>query len=94
MFEDTKSSSRWSEMISVLFSMPKIQDGRHIDRLSMLCDLLKKTKIWGNYLVVEPNMYFLSKPMESSTYLDHQYFIILNLSNKSHIVYVTPYNVI
>ena len=81
MFEDTKSSSRWSEMISVLFSIPKIQDGRHIDILSMLSDLLiKKTKIWGNYLVVEPKMYFLSKPMESSTYLEHQYFIILNLS--------------
>ena len=81
MFEDTKSLSRWSEMISVLFSIPKIQDGRHIDILSMLSDLLiKKTKIWGNYLVVEPKMYFLSKPMESSTDLDHQYFIILNLS--------------
>ena len=80
MFEDTNSSSRWSEMISVLFSIPKIQDGRHIDILSMLSDLLKKTKIWGNYLVVEPKMYFLSKHMESTTYLDHQYFIILNLS--------------
>ena len=81
MFEDTKSSSRWSEMISVLFSIPKIQDGRHIDILSMLSDLLiKKTKIWGNYLVVKPKMYFLAKPMESSTYLDHQYFIIFNLS--------------
>ena len=80
MFEDTKSSSRWSEMISALFSIPKIQDGRHIDILSMLSDLLKKTKIWGNNLVVEPKMCFLSKPMESSTYLDHQYFIIVNLS--------------
>ena len=80
MFEDTKTSSRWSEMMSVLFSIPKIQDGRHIDILSMLSDLLKKTKIWGNYLVVEPKMYFLSKPMECSTYLDHQNFIILNLS--------------
>ena len=79
MFEDTKSSSRWSEMISVLFSIPKIQDGRHIDILSILSDL-KKTKIWGNYLVVEPKMYFLSKPMESSTYLDHQNVIIVNLS--------------
>ena len=29
------------------------------------------------YLVVEPKMYFFAKPMESSTYLDHQYFIIL-----------------
>ena len=59
MFEDTKSLSRWSEMISVLFSIPKIQVGRHIDILSMLSDLLiKKTKIWGNYLVVEPKMYF------------------------------------
>ena len=81
MFEDTKSSSRWSEMISVLFSIPKIQDGRHIDILSMLSDLLiKKTKIWGKYLVVERKMYFLSKPIESSIYLDHQYCIILNLS--------------
>ena len=81
MFEDTESSSRWSEMISALFSIPKIQDGRHIDMLSMLSDLLiKKTKIWGNYLVVEPKMYFLSEPMESNTYLDHQNFIIVNLS--------------
>ena len=31
-------------MISVLFSIPKIQDGRHIDILSMLSDLLKKRK--------------------------------------------------
>ena len=40
----------------------------------------KKTKILGtgNCLVVESKMYFLAKPMESSTYLDHQYFIILN----------------
>ena len=68
-------------MISVLFSIPEIQDGRHIDILSMLSDLLiKKTKIWGNYLVVETKIFFLTKPMESSTYLDHQYFIILNLS--------------
>ena len=28
----------------------------------------------------KPKMYFLAKPMESSTYLDHHYFIILNLS--------------
>ena len=61
-------------MISVFFSIPKIQDGRHIV-LSMLSDLLKKV---GNYLVVEPKMYFLAKPMESSTYLDH-HFIRLNL---------------
>ena len=40
---------------------------------------LIKTKKVGNYLVVEPKMYFLAKPMESSTYLDH-HFIILNLS--------------
>ena len=37
---------RLISMISVLFSIPKIQDGRHIDILSMLSDLLiKKTKI-------------------------------------------------
>ena len=41
MFEDKESSSRSSEMISVLFSIPKIQDGRHIDLLNMLSDLLK-----------------------------------------------------
>ena len=46
----------------------------------MLNDLLKNTKIWDIYLVVEPKMYFLAKPMESNTYLDHHYFIILNLS--------------
>ena len=78
-------------MTSVLFSIPKIQDGRHIDILSMLSNLLKKnTKTRGNYLVVEPKMYFFSKLGESSTLirfdqymridLDHQYFIILNLS--------------
>ena len=61
------------------FSLPKIQDGRYIV-LRMLSDLLKKTKIWGNYLVVEPKKYFLAKPMESSTYFDLQYFIRLNLS--------------
>ena len=66
-------------MIAVHFSLPKIQDGRHIV-LSIIGDLLKKTKILGtgNCLVVESKMYFLAKPMESSTYLDHQYFIILN----------------
>ena len=32
------------------------------------------------YLVIEPKMYFFVKPMASRTYLDHQYFIILNLS--------------
>ena len=31
-------------MILVLFSIPKIQDGRYIDILSMLRDLLKKQK--------------------------------------------------
>ena len=58
----------------------KNQDGRHIV-LSMLSDLLKKTtKIVGNCFVVEPKMYCLAKPMESSTCLEYQYFIILNLS--------------
>ena len=66
-------------MISALFSIPKIQDGRHIV-LIMLSDLLKNTKIWDIYLVVEPKMYFLAKPIESNIYLDHHYFIILNLS--------------
>ena len=47
--------------------------------LIMLSDLLKKHENM-RYLVVEPKMYFLAKLMESSTYLDHQYFIILNLS--------------
>ena len=31
-------------MISLLFSIQKIQDGRHIDILSMLSDLLEKRK--------------------------------------------------
>ena len=61
------------------FLNTKNQDGRHIV-LIMLSDLLKNTKIWDIYLVVEPKMYFLAKPMESNTYLDHHYFIILNLS--------------
>ena len=64
-------------MISALFSIPKIQDGRHIV-LIMLSDLLKTHE--NIYLVVEPKMYFLAKPMEYNTYLDHHYFIILNLS--------------
>ena len=62
------------------FLTTKNQDGRHIVQ-SMLSDLLKKTKIWGNYLVVEPNMYFLAKPMESSTYLDHQYLYYIEFIN-------------
>ena len=66
-------------MISALFSIPTIQDGRHIV-LIMLSDLLKRHENRNIYLVVEPKMYFLAKPMESSTYLDHHYFIILNLS--------------
>ena len=65
-------------VISTLLNT-KIQDGRLIV-LIMLSDLLKKTKIWDIYLVVEPKMYFLAKPMESSTYLDYHFFIILNLS--------------
>ena len=31
-------------------------------------------------LVVETKMYFSAEPMESRTYLDNQYFIILSLS--------------
>ena len=65
-------------MISALFLIPKIQDGRRIV-LIMLGDRLKKHEN-RRYLVVEPKMYFLAKLMESSTYLDHHYFIILNLS--------------
>ena len=65
------------------FVSTKNQDGRHIV-LSMLSDLLKKLKY---NLVVEPKMYFLAKPMASITYLDHQYFIILNLSKEiPHVV--------
>ena len=79
MFWGTKSWSKWSEMKSALFSIPKILNGRHIV-LIMLSDLSKNTKIWDIYLVVEPKMYFSAKPMESSTYLDHHYFVILNLS--------------
>ena len=65
-------------MISALFLIPKIQDGRHIV-LIMLSDRLKNHENM-RYIVVEPKMYFLAKPMESSTYLNHHYFIILNLS--------------
>ena len=50
-------------MISALFSIPKIQDGRHIV-LIMLSDLLKNTKIWDIYVVVETKMYFLAKPVQ------------------------------
>ena len=42
--------------------------------------LLKKTKIWGDYLVVEPKIYFLAKHMKSSTYEGAHFFISLNLS--------------
>ena len=41
---------------------------------------LKKTKICANYLVTETKMYFSAEPMESRTYLDNKYFIILSLS--------------
>ena len=41
---------------------------------------LKKHENIDIYLVVEPKMYFLAKRMESNTYLDHHYFIILNSS--------------
>ena len=43
---------------------------------------LKKTKICDNYLVVETKMYFSTEPMESRTYLDNRYFIILSLSTQ------------
>ena len=67
-------------MISALFSIPKIQDGRHIV-LIMLSDLLKKTrKNEISISLLNLKCIFLAKPMESSTYLDHHYFIILNLS--------------
>ena len=39
----------------------------------------KKTKICDNYLVVETKIYFSAEPMESRTYLDNLYFIILSL---------------
>ena len=41
---------------------------------------LEKTKICDNYLVVGTKMYFSAEPMESITYLDNQYFIILSFS--------------
>ena len=48
----------------------------------MLSDLLS-----GDDLVFEPKIYFLVEPMESSTYLDHQYFIIFQIyQQKSNIV--------
>ena len=43
-----------------MIRIPQVQDGRHIILLS---DLLKKTKIFDNYLVVETKMYFSAKPM-------------------------------
>ena len=46
----------------------------------MLIDLLKTHENMRYLSVVEPKMYFLAKPMEYNTYLDHHYFIILNLS--------------
>ena len=67
-------------MILVLFSIPKIQDGRHIDIPSMLSDLLKKRKYEVTISLLRLKCIFCLKPMVSSTYLDHQYFIILNLS--------------
>ena len=41
---------------------------------------LKKKKIGDNQLVVETKTYYSFEPMESRTYLDNQYFIILSLS--------------
>ena len=62
----------------LFFLIPQVQYSCHIV-LSMLSNLLKN-KICDNYIVVEHEMYFLAKPMDSRTYLDDQYFIILNLS--------------
>ena len=71
----------WNDISRPTFLTTKNQDGRHIV-LGMLSDLLKKNEKKGDYLVVEHKMYFLAKPMASITYLDHQYFIILNLSTE------------
>ena len=49
-------------MISALFLIPRIQDGRHNILLS---DLLKNPKICDNCLVVETKIFFLDEPMES-----------------------------
>ena len=66
-------------MMSALFSIPKIQNGRHIV-LIMLNDLLKTRKYEISISLLNLKCIFLAKLMESSTYLDHHYFIILNLS--------------
>ena len=58
------------------FLTTKNQDGRYIV-LSMLSDLLKKRKY-----KVTISLLNLAKPMASIAYLDHQYFIILNLSTE------------
>ena len=62
-------------MISELFSLPKTKMAT-----VFIPEYVKRNWIWGNYLVDEPKIYFLAKPMASITYLDHQYFIILKLS--------------
>ena len=66
-------------MLSALFSIPKIQDGRHIV-LIMLSDLLKTRKYEISISLLNLKCIFLAKPMRSSTSLDPFYFIILNLS--------------
>ena len=66
-------------MMSALFSIPTIQDGRHIV-LMMLSDLLKTRKYEISISLLNLKCIFLAKPIESGTYLDHHYFIILNLT--------------
>ena len=61
------------------FLTTKNQDGRHIV-LSMLSDLLKNLEYEVTISLLNLNVFFFVKPMESSTYLDHQQFIIFNLS--------------
>ena len=73
------------------FLTTKHQDDRHFV-LSMLSDLLRKRKYKVTISLFNLKCIFLAKLMASITYLDHQYFIILNLSTEiphSSKLYVT-----
>ena len=55
--------------------MPQIQDGHHIILLN-----LKKRKLAITISLLKLKDIFPAEPMQSRTYLDNQYFIILSLS--------------
>ena len=83
-------------MISVLFSIPKIQDGRHIDILSMLSDLLKKRKYEVTISLLSVKCIFCLSPRSLAIIWITNILLYLIYQHKSHIVkcYVAPYNVI